>query len=1449
MRIPRIPFRERALLSFIFTIVLLALATTVPAANVTIPDSIVVLATNLTKNYTFTDATSGESVTVAVTISPYSTNGPAVFTQLDFQNGYPTRVAISGGDGTGNWVDPSESVNFTASLVSASTGVATNSVRFGIASIGLRPNSGAANWNSSADSKSMSLPGEMSYALDATTASLAATNYTGQLTPTGILQLSDAYALASNSIVFNATFSLVNVAVGAQVNGVTTSSAPSLLSLSSNEVLIAANFGGSTLVRDGITFTGIAASSNPITNTFGPYTLTILAPSGNLSTANFGDELFGTFIWADNQEEMSVKIDGLNTDTSYQLYYLAGDNRSLAFNMFVTVEASTTTDTNSVASAMSWGGSSANNIYYAYLPATVSNATSITATMMKNGSSSGVAFSGVVLTETKLSAPTITVADSKLCSGSAGHTASGPGGMDYYAWTIHNGQITSAANSQTVTYTAGTSGEVRLDLTVSRNGSSASNVVYVPIQSGITAVSVNTPSGICSGTSGSATVNATAAFDTTDDQLGIITARGENETGEGAAKAFDNNTDTKWLDFTGDPTNRSSWIQYQYAHNGQHIVTKYNLTSANDGPVRDPRDWKILGSNDGGTNWVTLDTRVGQLFSNRFEKQTFTFANDAAYNIYRLQIDSVRDPANATCVQLAELEFIETPALSYGWSITNGSFIGGTNAQSVIYTPGSSGNVGLSVSVRDSGSCSSLTMTTNVAINNPPGIAIAASSPCANSTGNQASGPAGMAAYAWSISNGTITSATNIQTITYTAGASGVVGLTLLITSAEGCSSGDYTETTISPYPTATITTSSNVLANSSGNSASAPSGMSSYSWQITNGTITSDSNLQTITYTAGTNGNVGLVVYVSNNSGCVANTSINVPITVPPPLANPRTISWMTNYAGQYVRLYTNSAAMNAGVTVTTWTFTTIGSTNVTGSQSLPVYSGIQEVYSSSNWVYIRSSAMPVGPIGPLIAYGNAALFLPYNQKSLYRIPINPGYTNIKSLTTGGAIGYLVDGVQMYDTRDALSWTGSNESQGTGYWTRDAYINEGYGFDPYQGHSSPAGAYHYHANPQGLRYLLNDHVDYKPATKTYSESTNVVTKHSPIIGWMRDGYPLYGPYGYSSASNSASGIRRMLSGFVLRNGQNGTVNLSTVGRTNIPPWAQRMYGTNNVSGPSVASYGPLGRYLEDSDFMGDLINPSTGSPFVKGVDYDLDEYNGRWCVTPEFPNGTYAYFVTIETNGAPKYPYYVGRALFGIPTGGSVSNISETVVTNFLGGTNMPLQIATPAKNGNLVTLTWSGVDGGTYKVESSTNLPAWTILSTNASAPRALGAYTNVTTDMSKFYRVSRTAVAAFDNTGTTVFTTSSVAPGGSASRGSTVTVTITLPSTPPNPPTTAIPTSVTLAGSISGTSLSHPTGNTVLATFAIPANATTGAQNIVVTFNPNPVYTLTNSFTILP
>src|SRR5437870_1416319 len=85
---------------------------------------------------------------------------------------------------------------------------------------------------------------------------------------------------------------------------------------------------------------------------------------------------------------------------------------------------------------------------------------------------------------------------------------------------------------------------------------------------------------------------------------------------------------------------------------------------------------------------------------------------------------------------------------------------------------------------------------------------------------------------------------------------------------------------------------------------------------------------------------------------------------------ADPRTNSWLTATSGQYVRLYTNSAAQAADVSITTWTMTSVDGTSVSGRQALPVYAGVQEIYSSASWVYLRSSGMPASTLGPLAAY-----------------------------------------------------------------------------------------------------------------------------------------------------------------------------------------------------------------------------------------------------------------------------------------------------------------------------------------------------------------------------------------------------------------------------------------------------------------------------------------------
>lgn len=556
------------------------------------------------------------------------------------------------------------------------------------------------------------------------------------------------------------------------------------------------------------------------------------------------------------------------------------------------------------------------------------------------------------------------------------------------------------------------------------------------------------------------------------------------------------------------------------------------------------------------------------------------------------------------------------------------------------------------------------------------------------------------------------------------------------------------------------------------------------------------------------------------------------------------RTNSWFTAYAGKYARIYTNATAFAANNAVTTWN-------NGSQSQTTPAYCGVQEVYSSSNWVYIRTTGLGSHTMGN---WSTGFPNLPANQKVLYKIPRTNQITfpTTKTQTGLGAIGYFVDGVAMFDSRDGYVWTGSAESSsGTGNWNRDAYVNEGATFDPALAHQENSGTYHYHANPIALRYLLGDHVSYNSTAKTWSESTNAVTKHSPLLGWVRDGWPIYGPYGYAVSNDANSGIRRMVSGFVLRNGANGTDNLTNTLRANLPAWAQRLYSTNSAGPTDTATY-PIGRYMEDKAFLGDLTNPVTGQKFIMGTDYDLDEYNGRWCVTPEFPNGTYAYFVCISSNGAPVFPYNIGRAFYSGANGSSVTAITETVVTNFLGNTNLATVLSSPTVSGGVVKLSWSAIEGGTYRVESTTNAASgWSIVATNISAVLNAANYTNNSTDSQKFYRVARTGVATFDSlaASTGILSVSPV----SGNRGTTLTLTINLDPASSPPPVNA-PINSVAVGSITGTSNVHVSSTQVTSSITIPANATPGAQTVTVVFpgppnNPTATvsFTLPNGFTI--
>jgi PKD repeat protein/glucose/arabinose dehydrogenase/type 1 glutamine amidotransferase len=136
--------------------------------------------------------------------------------------------------------------------------------------------------------------------------------------------------------------------------------------------------------------------------------------------------------------------------------------------------------------------------------------------------------------------------------------------------------------------------------------------------------------------------------------VSAVTASAENPPNETKEKLADGNPSTKWLAFA--PT---GWVAYQMA--APTTATSYALTSANDEPGRDPKDWTLQGSANGQT-WTDVDRRTGQTFGDRFQVRRFSITGGAEYRYYRLNITANN---GATIVQLADLRLFagsETPA-------------------------------------------------------------------------------------------------------------------------------------------------------------------------------------------------------------------------------------------------------------------------------------------------------------------------------------------------------------------------------------------------------------------------------------------------------------------------------------------------------------------------------------------------------------------------------------------------------------------------------------------------------------------------------------------------------------------------------------------------------------------------------------------------------------------
>ena len=127
------------------------------------------------------------------------------------------------------------------------------------------------------------------------------------------------------------------------------------------------------------------------------------------------------------------------------------------------------------------------------------------------------------------------------------------------------------------------------------------------------------------------------------------------------------------------------------------------------------------------------------------------------------------------------------------------------------------------------------------------------------------------------------------------------------------------------------------------------------------------------------------------------------------------------------------------------------------------------------------------------------------------------------------------------------------------------------------------------------LQYTVNGY--FNTLRESFKDDGSEV---SDIIGWAYDGNPIYGPYAYTDA-------------------------------------------TDTNSNPTLVTSG----YVENSSNIFDRPDGFDSGFFVEDYQYnnsgDLDEHNGRYGKTKDFPDGIYAYYATIDAGGIPQFPYFIG--------------------------------------------------------------------------------------------------------------------------------------------------------------------------------------------------------------
>ena len=241
----------------------------------------------------------------------------------------------------------------------------------------------------------------------------------------------------------------------------------------------------------------------------------------------------------------------------------------------------------------------------------------------------------------------------------------------------------------------------------------------------------------------------------------------------------------------------------------------------------------------------------------------------------------------------------------------------------------------------------------------------------------------------------------------------------------------------------------------------------------------------------------------------------------------------------------------------------------------------------------YFKGLGLPDHPTGAFPNPNCPGPILPQNQA--YRLTAAPAAAASATPLGGWVLGVGVNGV-VFDPTGPYYYHDPQTPTGWQFEVLASVARPALGIDANNAHTQPSGEYHYHGVPVGLITAL-----------ARSRAQRGEPDGMLLLGWAADGFPIYAQSAPRDPWDPRSPLAALRSSYALR------------------------------SGPRLGADSPGGSH-----------DDHPGGVFVQDFEYrpgsgELDECNGRYGVTPEYPAGTYYYVVT---NTFP----FVPRAYRGVP-------------------------------------------------------------------------------------------------------------------------------------------------------------------------------------------------------